>query len=65
MRRMRCHPDGGRPLVVLLLSGGLLDGDEVSIEVTSRPGARLALAYPGGDPDPRRALGSDPDRTGW
>jgi len=35
--------DGRLALVLLLLSGGLLDGDEVSIDVTLEPGARLAL----------------------
>jgi urease accessory protein len=34
---------GGLALVVLLLSGGLLDGDAASIEVVVEPGARLAL----------------------
>jgi urease accessory protein len=35
--------DGGLSLVVLLQSGGLLDGDEVSIDVVVEAGARLAL----------------------
>jgi urease accessory protein len=34
---------GGLSVVLLLLSGGLLDGDEVSIDVVVEPGARLAL----------------------
>jgi urease accessory protein len=34
---------GGLSLIVLLLSGGLLDGDHVSIDVVVEPGARLAL----------------------
>jgi urease accessory protein len=34
---------GGLSLVLLLLSGGLLDGDRVSVEVVVERGARLAL----------------------
>jgi urease accessory protein len=33
----------GLSLVILLLSGGLLDGDRVTLEVVVEPGARLAL----------------------
>jgi urease accessory protein len=43
MRPQTSGADGRLSLVVLLLSGGLLDGDEVSIDVTLEPGARLAL----------------------
>lgn len=35
--------DGSVSLIVLMLSGGLLDGDEVTIDVVVEPGARLAL----------------------
>ena len=34
---------GGLSLVILLLSGGLLDGDSISMDVIVDPGARLAL----------------------
>jgi urease accessory protein len=37
------HAGGGLSLVILLLSGGLLDGDCVSIETVVERGARLAL----------------------
>jgi urease accessory protein len=46
LQAMRPHPGpglAGLSLVVLHLSAGLLDGDELSIEVNVEPGARLAL----------------------
>jgi urease accessory protein len=42
--RPQTLPDGcGLSLLVLMLSGGLLDGDEVGLEVELEAGARLAL----------------------
>jgi urease accessory protein len=37
------EPDGRLELIVLLQSGGLLDGDALTVEVHLEPGARLAL----------------------
>jgi len=50
MRPHALPSGGGLSLVVLLLSGGLLDGDEVSIEGTSSR-ARGSRCVPSGDPD--------------
>ena len=41
--RPQALDDGGLSLIVLLQSGGLLDGDHVGIDVEVEPGARLAL----------------------
>lgn len=35
--------DGSLSLILLLLSGGVLDGDQLALDVTLEPGARLAL----------------------
>jgi urease accessory protein UreH len=43
MRPQATPSGGGLSLVLLLMSGGLLDGDDVSIEVVVETGARLAL----------------------
>jgi urease accessory protein len=43
MRPQAAPRAGGLSLVLLLLSGGLLDGDDVSVDVVVEAGARLAL----------------------
>ena len=41
--RPQCEPGGRVSLIVLLQSGGLLDGDELTVDVHVEAGARLAL----------------------